>query len=58
LPDAPIIEFLWEVTLPAVRAAWAAGREYVESGNKYVPRSTKPDLGYASAIEIPSFCLP
>jgi Apea-like HEPN len=38
---APIHEFLWEVTLPAVRAAWAAGQAYVESG-RYVPRFEPP----------------
>lgn len=42
LADAPINQFLWDITLPAVRAAWAAGREYAEPGTKYVPRVARP----------------
>lgn len=42
MADTPINQFLWDVTLPAVRAAWAAGREYAESGRKYVPRVGRP----------------
>jgi hypothetical protein len=38
----PIHPALWETTLPAVRAAWAAGREYIASGNKYVPKIGRP----------------
>ena len=37
----PIHQFLWDITLPVVRATWAKGRAYVESG-KYVPRFEPP----------------
>lgn len=37
----PLQPDLWELTLPAVREARAAGRRYVESG-KYVPRREAP----------------
>lgn len=37
----PIHEFLWQVTLPAVRAAWSAGQAYIDSG-KYVPHFEPP----------------
>lgn len=40
----PIDDRLWGLTLPAVRAAWAAAQEYVESG-KFVPRLE--DVTYA-----------
>lgn len=53
--DAPINQFLWDITLPAVRAAWAAGREYAESGTNYVPRVARPqykenDFGWPSTL--------
>ncbi|MCA4726885.1 HEPN domain-containing protein [Mycolicibacterium fortuitum] len=42
MADSPINQSLWDITLPAVRASWAAGREYVAPGNKYVPRISRP----------------
>ena len=54
-PDKSLNEFLWEVTLPAVRAARAAGREYIDSGKHYVPRLGRPrfsqnDHGWPSTL--------
>ena len=42
MTDAPINQFLWDITLPAVRAAWAAGKAYVGQGNNYVPKISRP----------------
>ncbi|MBN3507684.1 hypothetical protein JYB55_02385 [Mycolicibacterium septicum] len=58
----PIHDFLWEVTLPAVRAAWAVGQSYVESG-RYVPRFepvkyTVNDVGWPSTVETERFSVP
>jgi hypothetical protein len=41
MPGTPIHQFLWDIALPVVRATWAKGRAYVESG-KYVPRFEPP----------------
>lgn len=53
--SAAIYAFLWDLTLPAVRAAWATGLSYVASG-RYVPRFEPPtykenDHGWPSTIE-------
>lgn len=42
MSDTPVSEFVWEITLPAVRAAWSAGRDYIASGKHYVPRVGLP----------------
>lgn len=42
MTDVPINQFLWDTTLPAVRAAWAAGRAYADPGTKFVPKISRP----------------
>jgi hypothetical protein len=58
--DTPINQFLWDITLPAVRAAWDAGRDFAESGGKYVPRVARPqykenEFGWPSTLAPSSF---
>jgi hypothetical protein len=60
MADTPINEFLWGITLPAVHAAWNAGRNYAESGDKYVPRVARPhykenEFGWPSTLALSSF---
>jgi hypothetical protein len=54
ITDVPIHQRLWDVTLPAVRAAWLAAQTYIES-DKYVPRFLPPsfeenDSGWPSTV--------
>jgi hypothetical protein len=60
--DVPLKQFLWDVTLPAVRAAWMVGQEYIESG-KYVPRFEPPsyeenEFGWPSTVEMDRLQIP
>ncbi|WP_137149471.1 HEPN domain-containing protein [Mycolicibacterium sp. CR10] len=62
MTGSPIHELLWEVTLPAVRAAWAAAKAYVDSG-KYVPRFEPPtfevnDAGWPATVEFDRIQVP
>jgi len=46
--DAPIHEFLWKLTLPAVRAAWSAGQALINDG-KPVSRVAVPEYEESNA---------
>jgi hypothetical protein len=62
MSNTPIHQFLWDITLPTVRATWAAGRKYVETG-KYVRRLEPPaykesDSGWPMTVDADRFQVP